>query len=194
MNIREKIRVATWDDEENIAAMMTLAFCSDPFIRWLLPDPYSYVKDSETYPGRSSGPAFDNGSAFVTEDMGGAALWLTPGCHVDRQAVSNTEDDFTDPAVLGDSAKLREKSDRYRPSEPHWCLTLIAVDPAKRGRGYGTALSHALELCDRDKSPAYLESTNAQNISLCKRHGFELLAEVQVGSSPCRYPMSRPPR
>ena len=55
-------------------------------------------------------------------------------------------------------------------------------------------MSHALELCDRDKLPAYLESTNAANLSLYKRFGFKLLAEVQVGQSPKRYPMLRQPQ
>ena len=148
MRIREKIRVATWDDEENIAAMMTLAFCADPFVRWLLPDLYNFVKHGESYSGWSSGPAFDNGSAFVTEDLGGAALWLMPGCHVDRGTVSDNEDDFMDPAVLGDLTELHKISDSYRPNYPHWYLSLIAVDPANRGRGYGAALmAYALKIC-----------------------------------------------
>ena len=52
-------------------------------------------------------------------------------------------------------------------------------------------MAHALERCDRDHVPAYLESTNPKNISLYRRHGFEAVAEVQVGSSPVFVPMVR---
>ena len=42
--------------------------------------------------------------------------------------------------------------------------------------------------------PAYLESSNPANVPLYQRHGFEVLGEIQVGSSPPVFPMYRPPR
>ena len=49
-------------------------------------------------------------------------------------------------------------------TEPHWYLPLIGVDVTKQGRGYGSALlRHALERCDRDGLPAYLEATSPLN-------------------------------
>ncbi len=84
---------------------------------------------------------------------------------------------------------------KYHPSERHWYLPLIGVDPARQGNGYGSALmEHAVRRCDRDREPAYLESTNPRNIPLYERHGFERLGTVQVGSSPPVYPMLRKPR
>jgi ribosomal protein S18 acetylase RimI-like enzyme len=71
-------------------------------------------------------------------------------------------------------------------------LPLIGVDPAHQGKGLGDALMlHALEQCDRDKLPAYLESTSPRNISLYRRQGFEPLGAIQVGSSPTLVPMLR---
>ena len=195
MGTGNQIRTATWADEKQIAALIGLAFATDPYVRWLLPDPHNYLKANEKYAGLSSGPAFDNSSAFVTRNMCGAALWLPPGVKVESGPLAALTKQYFDPAILDDFSRLIEKSGAYCPAEPHWYLTLIAVDPSKYGRGYGTALmSHALELCDRDKLPAYLESTNAANLSLYKRFGFKLLAEVQVGQSPKRYPMLRQPQ
>lgn len=194
MAVSDRIRTATWADEKKIAALMGLAFATDPAVRWLLPDPYNYLKSNETYAGLSSGPAFDNGSAFVIGDICGAALWLPPGAVVDSSPLAALRDRYFDPKILDDFAGWIEKSSAFRPLEPHWYLTLIAVDPVKCGRGYGAALmSHALKISDLDKRPAYLESTNPANLSLYKRFGFELLAEVQVGQSPARYPMLRAP-
>jgi ribosomal protein S18 acetylase RimI-like enzyme len=83
----------------------------------------------------------------------------------------------------------------YHPEEPHWYLPLIGVDPLHQGRGCGSALMrHALLVCDRDKTLAYLESSNSRNIPLYERHGFESLGTIQVGTSPQVFPMLRKPR
>jgi ribosomal protein S18 acetylase RimI-like enzyme len=83
----------------------------------------------------------------------------------------------------------------YHPSEPHWYLPLIGVDPTLRGKGYGSSLmEHALIQCDHDKKPAYLESSNPKNMTLYERHGFELLGTIQVEASPPICPMVRKPR
>ena len=194
MGVSDQIRTATWADEKPIAALVGLAFATDPYVRWLLPDPYNYLRSNEMYVRQFSGPAFNNSSAFVIGNMYGAALWLPPGVKADSRPPAALNDEFIDPDVLDDLARLIEKSSAYRPLEPHWYLKFIAVDPVKRGRGYGaTLMSHALKISDRDKLPAYLESTNAANLSLYKRHGFKLLVELQVGQSPARYPMLREP-
>ena len=88
-----------------------------------------------------------------------------------------------------------QQMESYHPSEPDWYLPLIGVDPAQQSRGYGSALiEHALIQCDRDQKLAYLESSNPKNISLHKRHGFELLGTIRVGASPPICPMLRKPR
>ncbi len=173
---------------------MTMAFCADPFVRWLLPDGLNYIKDSESYPGVAYKSSFDNGTAFVTEDLGGAALWLAPGDHGDAGSPPDAAIDLRDPDVVDDCAELKKRADAFRPIEPHWYLAMIAVDPAKRGRGYGAALmAHTLKICDQDQVPSYLESTNAANLSFYKRAGYKLLSEVRVGGQK-RYPMLRPPQ
>ena len=85
--------------------------------------------------------------------------------------------------------------DEYHPTEPHWYLPLIGVDVTKQGRGYGSALlRYALERCDRDHLPAYLEATSRPSKALYERHGFEELGVIQAGSSPPMWPMQRSPR
>jgi ribosomal protein S18 acetylase RimI-like enzyme len=94
--------------------------------------------------------------------------------------------------IRDDVFQVFEQMAKYHPAEPHWYLPLIGVDPAHQGKGHGDVLlRHALEECDRNRQPAYLESTNPRNVSLYRRHGFESLATIQVGSSPPLVPMLR---
>jgi GNAT superfamily N-acetyltransferase len=83
---------------------------------------------------------------------------------------------------------------RYHPSEPHWYLPLMGVDPLKQGKGFGSALmQHALIQCDLDNKLAYLESSSPRSIPFYERHGFELLGTIRVGMSPPIFPMLRKP-
>ena len=83
----------------------------------------------------------------------------------------------------------------YHPNEPHWYLPLIGVDPVLQSNGFGSALlKHGLLPCDRENKVAYLESSNPRNIPLYERYGFEVLGEIQVGTSPTIFPMLRKPQ
>jgi ribosomal protein S18 acetylase RimI-like enzyme len=167
MGSNRKIRTATWNDEPKIGALLALAFATDPFVRWLMPDALDYIQDSQIHARRSSGPAFDNGSAYVIGEIAGAALFLPPNTKINRDLEPGEEKLETALVFPREFPELIEKSAAYCPNEPHWYLSLIVVDPSKRGKGYGSALmTHALGICDRDHLPVYLESTNAANLSL----------------------------
>ena len=55
-------------------------------------------------------------------------------------------------------------------------------------------MRHALRRCDDDGLIAYLESSNPRNLSLYERHGFEIMGQIQAGTSPTLYPMVREAR
>lgn len=188
------IRAVSFDDEELVGALLTLSFADDPFVRWILPDPRDFIADSHIHPRRAYGRAFESETVYVFENNVGASVWLPPGSkkpnRSEETAPAENGDDLDMPPEF---AELMAQSAAYCPTEPHWYLGIIAVDPFHRGKRVGTKLlQHGLALCDRDGVPAYLESTNAANLALYERAGFELLAEVRVGQSPTRYPMLRP--
>ena len=92
-------------------------------------------------------------------------------------------------------AALFEQTEHYRPTEPHWYLSLIGVGALHRNKGRGAALlEHRLRQCDREHLPAYLWSSNPLNTTLYQRHGFEIAGTIRVGSSPSIYPMLRSAR
>ena len=189
------VKSATAADEAAVVAVITLAFSTDPVVRWVYPNPREYLAHFPRRVTAVAGKAFANGTAHYAEGFAGAALWLPPGVHPDDARPVATIREAVSESVRGDLQKLLEQVRIAHPKEPHWYLWMIGTDPARQGRGYGSALlQHALASCDRDKKPAYLESSNPRNLGLYLRHGFELIGAIQVGSSPPLFPMLRKPR
>jgi GNAT superfamily N-acetyltransferase len=142
-----------------------------------------------------AGKSFEHGTAYVSGDLCGVALWLPPGVHPNEDALEAVFRDTAIPEHLDDLLATFEKMDEWHPEEPHWYLPLIGVEPNAQGRGLGGALMrHALARCDRDGEIAYLESSNPRNISLYERYGFEVMGTIQVGAAPLVTPMLRRPR
>jgi ribosomal protein S18 acetylase RimI-like enzyme len=188
------IRSASPSDEAAAIATVVLAFAADPVARWSWPDPGAYLAHFPAFVKAFGGRAFAEGAAHTVDDYAGAALWLPPGVGPDEEAMDALLERTTPAQLQGDIAALLEQMGRYHPSEPHWYLPLIGVDPARQGQGHGSALMrHALAACDRDKRLAYLESTNPRNVPLYQRLGFEALGTIQAGSSPPLFPMLRKP-
>jgi ribosomal protein S18 acetylase RimI-like enzyme len=189
------VRATTAVDEAAAIEIIVLAFAADPVARWTWPELHQYLAGMPKLVRAFAGHAFTRGGACCTEGLTGAALWLPPGVHPDEEKLGEVIHSTLSPSLIGEAFATFEQMAKHHPSEPHWYLPMIGVDPAHQGKGHGDALMlHALERCDRDRVPAYLESTNPRNISLYLRHGFEPLGNIQVGSSPTLVPMLRWPR
>jgi ribosomal protein S18 acetylase RimI-like enzyme len=187
--------VAASTDAARVTAVLTLAFASDPMTRWSFPDPAVYLARWPQMIRAFGGNAFELGTAHQAGDFSGAALWLPPGAEPDVEQLAAIFEDAAPPERQADGFAVFEQMGGYHPHEPHWYLPLIGVDPACQGKGIGSRLlEHALQQVDRDHLPAYLESSNPANISLYQRHGFEVLGQIQAGSSPTVTPMLRKAR
>jgi GNAT superfamily N-acetyltransferase len=176
-------------------AILLEAFSADAVNRWVWPDDEQFRATFPAFVRAFAGQAFERGSAYSVGEDAGAALWLPPGAHSDEAAlvalVEQTVSAETQEALFG----LLEQMETHHPTEPHWYLPLIGVRPSQQGKGYGAALLQPiLAVCDRDGLPAFLESSNPRNLTLYQRHGFEILATIQNGSSPPIFPMLRRPR
>ena len=189
------VRISTVGDERRAIDTIVLAFGADPTARWTWPDAHQYLTAMPEVVRAFAGRAFQFETAYATAAYTGAALWLGPGVTPDEEALGEILHRTVSTPHLADVFQVFEQMAGYHPHEPHWYLPMIGVDPAHQGKGHGDALMrHALERCDRDGLSAYLESTNPRNISLYRRHGFEALGTIQVGSSPPVVPMLRPRR
>lgn len=182
-------------DVERAVGVIVLAFSTDPAARWTYPEPQQYLTHFPAIVRAFGGKAFAHGTGHHVDGYAGAALWLPPGVHPDEEALGAVLKGSVGPERHPQVLAVLERMSGYHPSQPHWYLPLIGVDPVHQRKGYGAALlQHALLQCDRDHVPAYLESTNPINTPLYERHGFEVLDTIQIGSSPPIFPMLRAAR
>jgi ribosomal protein S18 acetylase RimI-like enzyme len=179
-------------DVDHAIATLVLAFGTDPVARWMYDDPHQYLLHIPRLFRALGTSSFEGGAAQRTDDGLGVALWLPPGVHGDDGPLEAVIAGSIVEEKQADVAAVFERTEHYRPIEPHWYLSLIGVEALHRNKGCGAALlEHRLRQCDEEHLPAYLWSSNPLNISLYERHGFEITGTIRVGSSPSIFPMLR---
>jgi ribosomal protein S18 acetylase RimI-like enzyme len=178
---------------EPAIATLVLAFTEDPVIRWILPDPQTFLTAFPRLAALLGGSAFDAGTADRTDGDSGAALWVPPSAPSDDEALVALLVHSVAEHRHPEAFAFLEQVETHHPAEPHWYLPFIGVDPAHQGKGVGSALlQRGLARADADRLPAYLEASSPRNRALYERHGFVVIGEIQTGDSPPLWPMWRP--
>jgi ribosomal protein S18 acetylase RimI-like enzyme len=191
----DEIQTVGAADVERAVSVLITAFSSDPFMRWVWPEPHEYLRHFPELVHAFGGGAVEHRSGQVTRDFQGASLWLPPGVTPDDAALGALIMETVPERQRAGMFSLAEQITAAHPHEPHWHLTFIGVDPLRRGKGTGASLlRHALARIDALHQHCYLESTNPANLSLYERHGFEVVNELRAADSPPLFPMVRTPR
>ena len=178
-----------------MVAAIVAAFVADPAVRWLYSDADKYRTHFPDFVRAFGGKAFAYDTARQVKGVSSAALWLPPGVQPDEAAIADVIQRSVAEERLPEVFAILEQMGVFHPTEPHWYLPMIGVDPIAQGRGYGSALlSPVLEHCDRNGLPAYLESTNPRNIALYERFNFKPVGRIQTRTSPLIIPMLRQPQ
>ncbi len=184
MTIHTAIPAQTEDQTRAISALVT-AFADDPFIRWMFPDSHQYLSAFPLVLKYFAGAAFEQGTAYRSEDFSVACLWLPPGVSPDEEGLGQVLETWLDPSSQEQVFAVMEQVGAGHPEEPHWYLPAMGVDPRYQGDGKGSAgLDRSLKQCDQVCPLAYLESTNPMNIPFYQRHGFEVIGTIQIDGSP----------
>ncbi|MGW0160531.1 GNAT family N-acetyltransferase [Mycobacterium sp. NPDC003323] len=196
------VRPAVRADTAALSHVLGRAFFDDPVMAWMLPDPQARrAKLHKLFAALTRHHHLARGGVEVATAGSGiaaAALWDPPGQwrHTTveelRAAPSML---WTFGAAVRRGMQVSELMKRSHPEEPHWYLAVIGSDPQVRGGGLGHALMRSrLDRCDAEFAPAYLESSNPDNIGYYERFGFEVTGEITVADGPTLYPMWRTPR
>ena len=193
------VRIAGADDAALAGRLLGEGFADDPVLSWLVGGvgrPEKLVPFFEFIVREATIPL---DSVWVMADGSGCASWTPPGAaewppeRGERFLATLTG--LFDDADFERLAVLNEVTEAHHPKEPHWYLSAIATRPDQRGRGIGGVLLRAgLQAVDRDRLPAYLESSNDRNVPLYERHGFEVTGVIPVSDGVSMTAMWRPAR
>jgi GNAT superfamily N-acetyltransferase len=200
-------RPATRADIKALSVTLGRAFLDDPVMCWMLPDAdLRRRRLHRLFAALTRYHHLSRGGAEVAPDgdgIGGAALWDPPG----QWEHTRAEELRAMPRLLlafGTSLRkgleITELMKKAHPEEPHWYLAVIGSDPAVRGKGFGQVLMRSrLDRCDAEHAPAYLESSNPDNVPYYQRFGFEVTGEIELPgrdgvAGPSLVPMWRSPR
>jgi GNAT superfamily N-acetyltransferase len=181
------------EDVGNALAVLTLAFATDPLMRWFWPEPARFAAGFPDLAGQMTAPCVAAGTLDSDNAGSGAALWFPPGAELPAELGERLLGSVP-AARQADAADFLEAMTEAHPVEPHWYLALVGVDPGRQGQGIGSRLlATRLTRCDHENLPAYLEASSPRNRALYARHGFEVVGEISAGDVPV-WPMWRPAR
>ncbi len=190
-----EITIAKAQDRARLIQTALVAFVTDPMVRWISDGAAAFLEATGDFFDAFGGRAFEHGSAWTANDGQAVAMWLPPGVEPDGEKMLEILQKFAPQERLEDMFVVLGQMEQFHPHEEHWYLPIIGCDPMYLGQGLGGMLMKtALERVDADGLPAYLESSNPRNVSLYERHGFEVIGEIQHGSSPVMLPMYRAAR
>lgn len=177
----EVARVATQLDLDGVSTTLWAAFREDPLWSWAFPD-----RDNlEVWWRFLVNSALRHRWVWITGDYVAASVWIPPGAsELTEQEEARVEPMLED--LLGtrsdDVIELLERFDASHPrSEPHYYLSLLGTHPDYRGRGLGMGLlAENLDRIDEEGMPAYLESSNPDNIARYESVGFRRVGEFST--------------
>ena len=191
----DDVVVTNVEDRDSSIKTLTLAFSADPFVRFCFPNPVSYLAHFPNFAEALGGKAFTHGSAYHSCEYLGTALWLPPDTLPDENDLFGYFERTLDPPITKTVLAVLNGMNKCQPEEPYWYLSLIGVDINHQGQGIGSKLlKPMIDKFDCEESLAYLESTNAANIPLYERFGFNLVGRIEIDDCPPIFPMIRHPQ
>lgn len=192
------ICAATPADVTRLSEVLAAAFAHDPVWSWLIPDARRRPRALQRFFAlelRTVGLV--RGTVWTSDDRRGAALCLDPGRWRLPWPVAVAHAPAFAAAFRGRLAHamaLQLRMERRHMREAHYYFPYLGVEPAAQGQGLGRRLmAPALERCDRERLPAYLEASSPRNAALYERLGFAAVEEMRLGSSPPLILMVRTP-
>lgn len=184
------------------AEVLARAFHDSPIMTYLIPRDRARTIGMRAFFIAALLDADRHGEAWVAtvaDEIVGAAIWMPPGSYppgVRRQArelLHLLAVAPVAPAALVRSLRYLRKVEAVHPTDEHWYLATLGVDPPHQGRGYGhRLLDVVLPRADAAGFPVYLETDKERNLAYYARHRFaETGRLVPVADGPPTWTMWR---
>lgn len=179
------VRKVTPEDRKQLTAAMARAFDDDPIANWFAAQDKRRARRIYDFMDVAYRITAPTNELYTTDALQGGAYWSPPGkwkMGMLQQlmllpAMIRTSTFRRVPAIMGGLNAIEKK----HPHEPHYYLLALGVEPDLQGHGIGTQLmAPVLERCDKERVPAYLESSKERNVPLYERNGFKVTEELVV--------------
>ncbi len=182
---------------KDVVRVLVEAFYADPLWTWIFPDPFQRREQLRRFLTLGVEGAMRYPYVWLAENGSATSVWIPPnGTEYSPDQAERFEPLLVE--LLGAAAApVVETFDlltRSHPREdPHYFLSMLATDPEHAGHAYGLSLlADNLSLVDQEQVAVYLEASNAVNIPLYQRYGFELVAPIRApGGGPEIFTMWR---
>jgi GNAT superfamily N-acetyltransferase len=183
------VRPVRHGDVDPLAATLARAFHDDPVTRWVYANDARRPHWSRRFFAWQVRRLMEQDVSWTTEDgAGGAALWALPDRWRESPGDTLALLRLTLPGVLPRLPRVLRglgQVELRHPSERHLYLAVLGVDPDRQGQGVGSRLIRpGLDLCDRERLPAYLETGKEANLAFYGRHGFQVLERLDLPKGP----------
>ena len=195
----ESVRKVGEGDIGPVAAALARAFYDDPPTAWVVNDDARRERLLErSFRLYLRKLWLGQDECYTTQAIAGAAVWERPGewkVPVLAQLLLLPSMARIYGRILPRVLRAIAALESSHPSEPHYYLLFLGVEPEWQGRGLGSALMRPiLDRCNSERIPAYLEASTPRNRALYERHGFAVTEEFHVGKgSPPVWRMWRDP-
>ncbi|MCR9094988.1 MAG: GNAT family N-acetyltransferase [bacterium] len=196
--VRPAVRPPRPDERRSVLDVLGRAFHDDPVASHLFPNPRNRARKWARFSGLAVDAMADSAHVLTTDSVEGAAIWQRPtDARLAFGQSLRIALRFLGVAGVGArrATRLGEFTGAHRIREPHYYLAALGTDPPHQGKGIGSALIEpVLARADREGLPAYLESSKEANVPFYRKHGFEVVEELQVPGGPRVWSMLRPAR
>jgi len=180
--------------------VLARSFEGDPFIDWVVRSDAKHDEAMRTmFDATLREMTMPYDEVWSTKDVRAVAIWTPPsafqlGLSVQLRFLRRIAG-VTQLRHLPSRLSAINAVDRNHPTEPHYYLFFMGVDPDRQGRGLGSLLlSDMLTRCDAEGMPSYLEATKEDLVGYYARYGYRALEPLPLPhGAPTLYPMWRTP-
>jgi GNAT superfamily N-acetyltransferase len=174
---------ATPAARDRVVETVVTAFANDPAFGYFFPDRQTFVDHATTFARYLFDRRVQRGTIWIVDGGTSVAMWDEPGAG---------DDPGDDGPTLRLPAAALARLDAYHaavenalPAERFWYLGILATHPDAKGRRWGRlVMTPALELAADAGLPAYLETTNPNNVRLYQGVGWEVTTSLRVTALP----------
>lgn len=179
------IRLATRSYREHVIKILTASFDSNPAVNDTVPPGEGRERKMRVLMEYLVDTAYSKRGVYLNDDLSGAILMYDPVSFPDKFSDTFRQLRLVNRCIGWSRLKYISAKDKkmrsFRPSAPHFYLSMIGTLPEAQGKGIGSGMiSFIQRLAQKESKSIYLETSVLKNVELYKRKGFVVHGEWKI--------------